>query len=173
MVRMVLSRALVGVGVGALVALGGVGARGVALTASTPPYGACELTGSASFTPGLTGTPKAEAYSFKGALSNCHGSNSKITRGTVYATGSGSLACAGGTGHGNATVTWNTGQKTYVKFSTTSAAAATAINGSVTSGLYKGDSAAGSVVFQTTTPQACASSGGLKTLTFTGGITVG
>jgi hypothetical protein len=135
------------------------------------PTGACVLTGTARFSPGLKLTPQSVTYTFSGALSNCEGKKTNVASASISASGGGTLLCGGGTSAGQARVVWNTGQVSVVSFQTTSATAATAIAGSVTSGLFDGESAAGSIVFETTTPQQCKN--GLPTLTFTGTIAIG
>src|SRR5262245_21839481 len=77
----------------------------------------CVITGTASFTPGLTTKAQAVGYTFSGSFSNCKsvGGDSTIKSGTVTASGSGSnLACTGGNSSGTATVAWNNGQSSTI-----------------------------------------------------------
>src|SRR5437879_10425425 len=166
---------------------------------SIPPHGAiCELTGTANFgtgtvgtKPGLTAKPsKNIVYSFSGTFSNCRTSITAadhITP-TVYPTsvtatgsaksGKAGLACEGGDSAGTATITNNNGTQVKVNFSTAGPGALTLVQGSVssvtgtaaTNYAKANDKAAAALVFQTTTPQACATTSGpgLMSATFTG-----
>ena len=116
---------------------------------STPSGGACQLTGNANFTPGLTGTSGSFTYGFTGKLTSCQSSDSSVTSGSVEAgqvltvgtstyqepipTGTGS--CANGTTQGTAIVTWNNGKHTVETYTTTSAGALVVLQGSVSPGI--------------------------------------
>jgi len=152
-------------------AFGGFGAGGAAHAATS--VGGCELTGLAKFSPYLKATPAAHSYTFTGTLSNCHGTT-PYSSAKVTAAGSGTLFCGGGTSNGTATVYWNNNTKLVSKlsFSTYSVGAATAIQGTVSGGKFAGEAADGSIVFETTTPQLCATTG-LPTLSFSGAVALG
>src|SRR2546423_12511513 len=90
---------------------GAAGPRGVA----------CSLTGTATFTPGLTLTTKTGKYTFKGALANCNSSDSALKSATVTATGGGPGSCTNGTSAGKALIKWNVPKRyTAISFTTTS-----------------------------------------------------
>jgi len=164
--RAVASLAAATLAVGGMV---GVGLR--QSNAATPLVGVCQLSGTANFTPNVKATPQTLSYTFSGSFSGCKG-NAGVTSGSVSASGSGKLGCAEGTSNGTATINWSNGQSSSATFSTTSAAALTAIRGKVSSGMFAGETTAGAIVFTTTTPQLCASTG-LSSLSFKGAITVG
>jgi hypothetical protein len=148
----------------------GVGLRPTAGALAGPPAGGCTLSGTATFSQPVKAVPASLTYTFTGTFANCKGTTS-VKSGTVSASGAGKLGCAEGTSTGSANITWNTGQTSTATFSTTSATAATAIKGKVTGGLFAGDTTAGAIVFQTTTPQLCATTG-LSSLKFTGVVAV-
>jgi hypothetical protein len=144
----------------------GGGLRPSSGAAALPPGGGCVLAGTATFASPVKATPASNSYTFSGTLSSCKGTTS-VKSGTVTASGSGKLSCAEGTTSGTASISWNTGQTSSVAFSTTSATAATLIKGTVTGGLFAGSPTAGAIVFETTTPQLCATTG-LTSLKFQG-----
>jgi hypothetical protein len=148
----------------------GGGLRPTSGAVAAPPVGGCQLAGTATFSKPIKATPQAVTYTFTGSLTGCKGTTS-VKSGTVKASGAGTLSCAEGRSSGTASITWNTGTTSTASFSTTSAAAVTAISGKVTGGTFAGESTPGAIVFSTTTPQACATTG-LSTLKFTGAIAV-
>jgi len=187
--------------------LGAPAILGLALTssASAQSGGGCQLQGSANFSPGLTNTSQNFTYSFAGNLSGCQSNIAGApTSGTVQAgktlteqvtntitgatdtvtyqepvpTGTGS--CASSTTNGTAIVFWADGTTTVVGYSTTGAAAAVHLNGSVSSSVtltatnaqpgdpttftinttrYAGYSATGALTFQPPDPTACGGAG--------------
>jgi hypothetical protein len=157
-------------------------------TEAAPPHGGlCTLQGSASFTPGLTVKPnKAVKYTFTGNLSNCAKGTLKAappttgtTGGTVSASGSAvnpGIACEAGASKGTSTIHWNAGTTSAASFKTYSAGAVTLVQGKITSStdpdVHAGDTTAGALVFQTSSPQSCAQ-GGLTSATFTGEVGTG
>lgn len=159
---------LVGAGLGAVLALASTPAMAFAAplqpasasrSAAATSYGACEITGTAKFTPGLTMTSRTVRYVFKGKFTNCHGSDSKITSGTVTARGRGSEACSNGTTKGVARVRWNDGQRSIIAITTTGVGNLVQVSGTVKKGTaFRGDSATGFLAF-TTNPLACFGSG--------------
>ena len=166
-----------------LTTLAGAGLVGLVGFAWAPAAGAatggavCQLAGSASFSPGLQGTPPGVpyTYTFTGTLSGCQGSDSALTGGTISASGSGSNnLCEGGTTSGTATVTWNNGQTSALSYTTTSAAAVVTVQETVTSGEFSGDSGVGALAFSVPDPTACGPTGtGATTATFQGVTAVG
>jgi hypothetical protein len=166
-------RLLVLAGTAAFMALAPFAASAVA----APNGGGCQLHGTASFSPPLTNTAQNFSYSFTGNLSNCQSSLGGPATGTVTAgtnglpvpTGNGS--CASSTTSGIAVVQWADGFTTVVQYSTSGAAAAVALQGSViasvtsstgttsTTTRYAGDSALGTLAFEPPDPTACAGAG--------------
>jgi hypothetical protein len=151
----------------------------VALVAIAAPAGSnaatrggCKLDGKAKVTPGLTTKTKAISYTFSGSLSSCQGTG-KVKSGTITASGSGTGSCSGNTTTGSATITWNTGQTSAVKFSTKGTGPYVAVTGRITSGLFAGSTANANLLFYTATPQACTTAGGLTSPSFTGVAHIG
>src|SRR4051812_18859010 len=134
--RLFVSTAIVALGLGTAVV--------AAPTSAAPPHGlGCELSGVAKIAPGLGTTVRNTHFTFSGKLTNCQGSDSKLTTGKVVAKGVGKLSCAGGTTMGTAVIKWNTHKKTIIKLSTSGVANADNVQFSVTSSnesaLVKGD----------------------------------
>lgn len=162
--------------------LGSMLAGALALAPSamaSPGGGICQLDGQASFTKGLALSSNPFGYSFKGTLSNCQSSPGQpaVSKGTVEAgepvtiggqlyqepqpTGSG--GCSSSTTSGIAIVNWSDGKTTVVSYSTSGAAAAVVLSGSVIPSVtVKGTDANGNPVSTTinTTQFAGYSSGG-------------
>ena len=166
-----------------LMFLAGAGVLAVVGFAWAPAAGAatggaaCQLTGTASFSPGLQGTPPGSAftYSFSGTLSGCQSSDSSLSGGTIKATGSGANnLCEGGTTAGTATVTWNNGQTSAISFTTASAGALVTVQETVTSGEFSGDSGIGALAFTVADPTQCGPTGtGVSSASFQGVTAVG
>jgi hypothetical protein len=169
----------------------------MAPTASAASVGGCQLDGTANFSPGLTNTAQGFQYSFNGALANCQSSESGVPlSGTVSAgeiviinfqqfqepVPSGNGGCTNSTTSGTAIVTWSDGTQTVVRYSTTGAAAAVHLQGTVipsvtlaainpalgqptsttiTTTRYAGNSARGLLAFEPPDPTACATPGGV------------
>jgi hypothetical protein len=177
----------------------------VAAPAGAASGGGCQLQGTASFSPGLTNNSQAFSYSFAGGLSGCQSSvagaptsgsveaGKTVTRQVVNSitgatdtvtyqepvpTGSGS--CGSSTTSGTAIVNWADGTVTVESYSTTGAAAAVDLSGSVVPSVtltatnaqsgdpttltisttrYAGDSSAGQLFFQPPDPTLCATTG--------------
>jgi hypothetical protein len=148
-------RRLLLLGCAAALAVGASTTATVTITAApslaTTQGGGCELTGTASLSPGLSATPATQSYTFTGKLTNCHSADATVKSGKVSAKGSGTASCAGGTTNGHATITWNNGKSTSVSFTTVGVANTDQIEGTVTSStesaMAKGDKAGGSVAF--------------------------
>jgi hypothetical protein len=116
--------------------------------ASAASSGGCQLKGTASFTPGLNTTSQPFTYSFGGDLTGC-----KSTDATAPATGfvqaggtytdpasgnayvlpnsTGTGGCASSTTEGLALITWADGTRTITQYSTSGAAAAVNLTGTV------------------------------------------
>jgi hypothetical protein len=145
--------------------------------AAAPNGGGCQLHGTAAFSPALTNTAQNFSYSFSGSLTNCQSSSGGPATGTVFAgtnglpapTGNGS--CGSSTTGGIAVAQWADGTTTVVQYSTSGAAAAVALQGSVIGSVTSstgttytttrdaGDSALGAVAFEPPDPTACAGAG--------------
>jgi hypothetical protein len=110
--------------------------------------GGCQLKGTASFTPGLNTTSQPFTYSFGGDLTGCQSSEAgapatgRVQAGGTYtdpasgnayvlpaSTGTG--GCASSTTEGLALITWADGTVTLTQYSTSGAAAAVLLDGTV------------------------------------------
>lgn len=114
---------------------------------AAPAGGACQLAGTASFSPGLSNTAGNFTYSFSGDLTGCQSNAGAPATGTVEAgkivtvggeqfqepisTGQGS--CANGTTAGTAIARWADGTTTVIQYTTTAVAAAVNLAGNVIS----------------------------------------
>jgi hypothetical protein len=110
--------------------------------------GGCQLKGTASFTPGLSTTSQPFTYSFGGDLTGCQSTEAGapatgvVQAGGTYtdpATGNayvlpastGTGGCASSTTEGLALITWADGSRTLTAYSTSGAAAAVKLDGTV------------------------------------------
>jgi len=110
--------------------------------------GGCQLKGTASFTPGLSTTSQPFTYSFGGDLTNCQsteagapatgfvragGTYTDPASGKAYVlpSSTGTGGCASSTTQGLALITWGDGTRTVEQYTTTGAAAAVMLDGSV------------------------------------------
>ena len=135
--------------------------------AGAEPHGAlCHIAGKASFSKGLTSEEQPVTYSFTGTLDNCASSDDSYTGATLKAKGKGNLSCGQGESTGVAIIKWNTGKKSIVKYTTTSYAAIVSVDGTVTGGVFKGDSSVGALVFEANAPDCFGA--GVKSATFDG-----
>lgn len=164
--------------------------------------GGCVLQGTANFHNPLGQNAGPFAYDFSGALSNCQATPAGPASGTVTAgqvltiagvkyqepIPQGSGSCANGTTGGTAIVQWSDGGTTVENYTTTSVAAAVALQGSVvpsvtlqpvagqtgatpitlTTNRFNGDSAAGALIFGAD-PTKCAANN-LTSASITGSI---
>lgn len=136
-----------------------------ATTASTPgpAGGACQLAGTANFTPGLTSSSQSFTYTFSGSLTGCQSNNGAPATGTVAtlepATGTGS--CSNSATAGYSISTWADGLQTIVKYTTTGAGALVVLQGTVVPSVT-----VGTTVYNTTEPATPAGSSALGELTF-------
>jgi hypothetical protein len=157
--------------------------------ASAASGGGCQLKGTASFTPGLSTTSQPFTYSFSGDLTSCQsteagspatgfvqagGTYTDPASGNAYilpsSTGAG--GCASSTTEGLGLITWADGTRTLTQYSTTGAAAAVNLQGTVvesttlqpvdpldppltvTTTRYNGDASHGLLAFEAT-PTEC------------------
>ena len=171
--------------------------------------GGCQLDGNASFSPGLNNNAQNFSYSFGGALSGCQSSEAGApASGTVSAgevvtingqqfqepvpTGNG--GCATSTTSGTAIASWADGTQTVFSYSTSGAAAAVNLQGTVvpsvtlqavnpqpgqptsttvTTTRYAGASAQGVLGFQPPDPTACTTPGGVTDAGISGFVGLG
>src|SRR5438105_59547 len=153
-----------------------VGSGGTAVAQSG---GGCQLSGTATITPGLTTSSQNFTYKFSGSLSGCQSTHSAVTSGTVFAgtdpngqsetagypAGSGS--CGSSTTSGIAVAQFNDGSTAVISYSTSGAAAAVELQGTVvssvsfgtdtytTSAEWAGNSALAQLTFQPASGQDC------------------
>jgi len=181
----------------------------LAPNAGAASAGGCQLDGNASFSPGLGSTAQNFSYSFNGALSGCQSSEAGApASGTVSAgevvtingqqfqepVASGNGSCVSSTTSGTAIVTWADGTQTVVNYSTSGAAAAVSLDGTVapsvtlqavnpqpgqptsttvTTTRYAGSSARGVLGFEPPDPTACNTPAGVTTAGISGFIGLG
>jgi len=148
--------------------------------AALPGAEACVIKGSATISPGLKVVPKAGSVSISGNLRGCHGSNLKITKGTVTATATGTGSCAGSEDSLNGTITWLNSSGVALGTSTVAGSLVSVgpvanFAGTVTGGLFAGSPVTTTAEFQpkggATKATACNSSTGLTSVTFEGATT--
>ena len=177
--------------------------------ASAQSAGGCELQGTASFTPGLNSEAKAFSYSFNGALGSCQSSEAGAPASGTVSAGeivtingqqfqepipSGNGSCESSTTAGTAIASWADGTQTVVEYTTTGAAAAVNLQGSVvqevtlqavnplpgqptsinvTTTRYANASALGLLTFQPPDPTACNTPAGVSSAAIGGFIGLG
>jgi hypothetical protein len=187
--------------------------------ASAQSVGGCQLQGTASFSPGLNSSSQPFTYGFTGNLTSCQSSQSGVpTSGTVSAgqsvteqvhnsvTGAtdtvtykepvptGTGGCSNSTTSGESLATWADGSTTVVSYTTTGAAAAVQLSGTVQPSMtltavnaasgdpttftinttrYSGDSASGLLTFQPPDPTACSTTTGVTTAAIGGALGLG
>jgi hypothetical protein len=192
---------LLAAGVAALLAL--------APAAFAQSAGGCQMLGNASFTPGLSSTSQSFSYTFNGNLTDCKSSEAgapasgTVSAGQIVGIGgqpyqepvpSGDGSCESSTTSGTAIVTWSDGTQSVVQYSTTGAAAAVQLQGTVVSSVtlaavnpqpgqptsatvtttrYAGSSALGLLTFQPPDPTACNTAGGVTTAGINGVVGLG
>ena len=170
----------------ALTALGGALAVGMAVagmstsTVGAQTGGGCQLSGTATITPGLTTTAQSFTYKFSGTLSACKSNTAGApTAGSVFAgvdpngqvatTGypSGSGSCGSSTTGGIAVAQFNDGSTAVIAFTTSGAGPAVALRGNVipsvsfgtdtytTSAEWAGDTSTAALTFQPASGQDC------------------
>ena len=136
-----------------------------ATTAATPgpSGGACQLAGTASFTPGLTSNSGNFTYTFSGTLTGCQSNNNSPGSGTVstLVPASGTGSCSNSTTNGYSVSKWADGNQTIVQYSTTGAGALVVLQGTVVQSVM-----IGSTTYSTTEPTTPAGASALGELTF-------
>jgi hypothetical protein len=178
-------------------------------SASAQSVGGCQLDGTASFSPGLNTDAKAFSYSFNGALSSCQSSESgspasgNVSAGEVVTIGghqyqepvpTGNGSCVSSTTAGIAIVTWADGTQTVIDYTTTGAAAAVHLEGTVadsvtlpavnpqpgdptettvTTTRYAGASSQGLLAFEPPDPTACNTPAGVSSAGIGGVVGLG
>jgi hypothetical protein len=171
--------------------------------------GGCQLQGTASFSPGLNANAQNFTYSFNGSLSGCQSTQSgaptsgAVSAGEIVTIGgqqfqepvaSGNGSCGNSTTSGTAIVTWADATQTVVQYSTTGAAAAVHLQGTVVSSVtlqavnplpgqptsttvtttrYAGSSAVGLLAFEPPDPTACNTPAGVSAAGISGTIGLG
>jgi hypothetical protein len=168
--------------------------------ASAQSLGGCQLNGTASFTPGLGATAQNFSYSFNGSLSSCQSSESgspasgTVSAGEVVTIGglqyqepvaTGNGGCSNSTTAGTAIATWADGTQTVIDYTTSGAAAAVSLQGTVANSVtlaqvggtgsttvsstrYAGDAAQGLLGFQPPDPTACNTPAGVTSAGISG-----
>jgi hypothetical protein len=190
----------------------------VAPAASAQSVGGCQLQGTANFSPGLGSNSQPFTYSFGGNLSGCQSSQSGVPLSGTEAAGqtlteqvhnsvtgatdtvtyqepvpTGTGGCASSTTSGESLTTWADGSTTVVSYTTTGAAAAVQLSGTVVPSMtltavnaqsgdptmltinttrYAGDSANGLLTFQPPDPTACSTATGVTSAAISGGISL-
>jgi len=134
------------------------------------------VSGSATFTPGLTNTPRDNVVRAKGTQTSCTPAAKTGGSGSLTATIQVKQGSCAKLGTGNQTLTatartiWKNGRNSYYKFTLhtgTGANAQTAtIAGGVTQGLFVGKHVAGAVKFKVSGTPNCTTSP-VKSVTFT------
>jgi hypothetical protein len=131
---------------GAVVAL--LCAFAFASSASAASGGGCQLKGTASFSPGLSTTSQPFTYSFTGDLTGCKSTDATAPatgvvqaggtytdpatgKGYVMPNASGTGSCSSSTTSGLGLITWGDGTRTLTTYSTSGAAAAVKLDGTV------------------------------------------
>ena len=174
--------------------------------AAGPAGGGCQLQGQANFHPGPAADPSGQfAYDFAGDLTGCQSNaadapaSGHISAGQVITIGgvdyqepvsTGTGSCATGTTAGTAIVQWDNGSTSVIDYSTTSAAAGVALQGTVepsiiltstdgtqtttvSSTAFQGDQAVGLLAFEVTDPTQCTAPGGVTDAGIAGVTAIG
>jgi hypothetical protein len=119
-----------------------------ASSASAASAGGCQLKGTAAFSPGLSTTSQPFTYSFGGDLTGCKSTEAGAPatgvvqaggtytdpatgKGYVMPNASGTGSCSSSTTSGLALITWGDGTRTLTAYSTSGAAAAVKLDGTV------------------------------------------
>lgn len=202
---------LVVVGIAAAIALAG--------PAGAASGGGCQLQGNANFSPGLGATSQAFTYSFSGNLTGCQSTvagaptTGKVEAGKTQTRtytdpvtglshtvtyqepiGKGTGGCSNSTTSGTGIVTWSDGTISVLNYSTTGAAAAVNLSGSVAASVtltaldaqpgdpttitisttrYLGNSSQGVLAFQPPDPTACNTPAGVTAAGISGFVGLG
>ena len=202
---------LVVVSIAAAIALAG--------SAGAASGGGCQLQGNASFSPGLGATSKSFVYSFAGNLTGCQSTvagaptTGKVEAGKTQTRtytdpvtgvshtvtyqepiGTGTGGCSNSTTSGTGIVTWSDGTISVLSYSTTGAAAAVNLSGSIAPSVtltavdaqpgdpttitisttrYLGNSSQGVLAFQPPDPTACNTPAGVTAAGISGFVGLG
>lgn len=113
-----------------------------ATAGSVPVDATCTHTASFAFTPGLGLAPKPTTFVASGSVATCV--SSQVTSGTLSGGGSGNLSCLGGAASGTLVLTWTTptgttAQSVVTLDATSAGLIGAGLSGTVTSGLFLGD----------------------------------
>ena len=181
--------------------------------------GGCQLQGSASFSPGLGSTSKPFTYSFAGDLTGCQSNvagaptSGKVEAGKTQTRtytdpttgvshtvtyqepiGTGTGGCTNSTTNGTGIVTWSDGTVTVLGYSTTGAAAAVSLSGTIQPSVtltatnaqpgdpttitiattrYAGYTSQGALAFQPPDPTACNTPAGVTAAGISGFVGLG
>jgi hypothetical protein len=180
-----MSRRLIVPGAVAAVAVASLATFLPAHAAPAPRGAACELTGSATISPGLTQTAKTQTVTLSNVkLTNCHAGSAGApgvpvtTTGTVTVPAVTSKAsCASGNLALTASIRWSDGTTTVAKVATTGILVNQAIKGNVTSStnaaIKPGDLVAGDAAFKPVSPAQNCVKVPVTAVTFTGALGVG
>jgi hypothetical protein len=195
----ILACALVPVGAFAVLEVHVTGA-----VSAAPAGGTCSLNGQALLTPGLNTSSQAFSYSFNGALTGCQGSGpatGSVSAGEVVTIGAfkyqeprptGTGGCGSSTTAGDAIITWAGGAQSVVGYTTSGAAAAVVLTGTVipsitlqpvpgqagatpvtvTSTQFAGYSSSALLAFQPPDPTACNTAAGATAAGISGQVSV-
>jgi hypothetical protein len=205
------------------IALLGVAAAVVAAafagSAGAASGGGCQLQGNASFSPGLGSTSKPFTYSFAGDLTGCQSNvagaptSGKVEAGKTQTRtytdptsgvshtvtyqepiGTGTGGCTNSTTNGTGIVTWSDGTVTVLGYSTTGAAAAVSLSGTIQPNVtltatnaqpgdpttitiattrYAGYTSQGALAFQPPDPTACNTPAGVTAAGISGFVGLG
>jgi hypothetical protein len=181
-----MSRRFIVPGAVAVVALAALATYHPAQAATPSPRGAaCELSGTATISPGLTTSARTQTVTLKGVkLTNCESGAAsqpgvpKPTTGTVTVPAVTSKAsCASGNLALTASIVWSNGTRTTAKVNTTGVLVNQAIKGTATSStnpaIKAGDLVGGDAVFKPVSPTQNCVKVPVTAVTFTGVLGVG
>lgn len=158
---------------------------GVTALAPTPSASAAVLdvtcplgTQIGTYSPGLTFASQPVTFTANGSLATCVSVTHPEIKGASFtSTGTGTASCLSGSVSNTTTYRWNTGQTSTVKGSLAvnlkpNGTTVLVLIGTVTSGLFKGATAAQTKVLANTDLLACATPEGLKTVSGPVSLTV-
>ena len=162
--KLVASFATAGIVAGSMAAAAGSGS---VASAAGSQRGGCVLSGTANIRPGLTTKSHPISYTFTGVLSHCQSTVNGVTSGKIVASGRGTASCASSSSRGTAVIRWNNGKMSTLAFTTTGAAAALYVTGTVKRGLFAGEPSKGLLAFQAN-PAQCSTKAGVTRPNFSG-----
>ncbi|MEU3462995.1 hypothetical protein ABZ721_24020 [Streptomyces sp. NPDC006733] len=140
----------------------------------------CTTSGTTTYNPGLTYTPQTSAITTQTAFAPCVSLSAPLVtsgaRSANFSRPDQSCLTLLESGTGTNTITWNTGQTTTAQFTVTSTVAGgirtTTQTGTVTAGLFTGDTFLNVVTAPTTDLLNCVLPGGLTSTSGTGLLTI-